>query len=75
MEELVKLVTQKAGISSEQATRAINAVVAFVKEKLPGPIGAEVEKLIAGGAGGGMGELGSLLGKAEGMFGGLGHKS
>ena len=75
MEELVKLVTQKAGISSEQATQAINAVVAFVKEKLPGPIGAEVEKLIAGGAGGGMGELGSLLGKAEGMLGGLGHKS
>ena len=35
MDELIKLVTQKAGITDEQARIAIDTGVGFLKQKLP----------------------------------------
>lgn len=49
MDELVKLVSQKAGITEEQAQMAINLVVGFLKEKLPAPLAAQVDNLISNG--------------------------
>ncbi len=66
MEELVKMVSQKAGISADQATKAIGAVMDFLKTKLPAPIAAQVQGLLEGGtnkASDVMKGLGGLLGK------------
>lgn len=43
MEELVKLVSQKAGIPEETAKTAVETVMGFIKERLPGPIAQQVE--------------------------------
>jgi nucleoid DNA-binding protein len=59
MDELVKLVSQKTGISEAQARQAVETVIDYLKEKLPQPIAAQVEGLLEGGKGG----LGGLLGK------------
>ncbi|MEI9945028.1 MAG: hypothetical protein WDN26_12525 [Chitinophagaceae bacterium] len=68
MEELIKMVTAKVGISESQAKSAIETVVSFLKDKLPGGIGGQVESFIKGGGSGGAGiddikdKLGGLLG-------------
>jgi hypothetical protein len=49
MDELIKLVTQKAGISEKQATQAIETVMGFLKDKLPAPIAGQVEGIWKGG--------------------------
>ena len=48
MEELVKMVTQKTGISESQAKSAIDTVVSFLKDKMPGGIGSQVESFVKG---------------------------
>jgi uncharacterized protein (DUF2267 family) len=67
MDELIKMVTEKAGISEDQARQAIEAVMGFLKDKLPGPIAGQVENVLGGGEMpdvGGLGKtLGGLLGK------------
>jgi hypothetical protein len=40
MQELINRVTEKAGISKEQATQAVEAIKDFVKEKFPMMAGA-----------------------------------
>ena len=40
MQELINRVTEKAGISTEQATKAVDAIKDFVKEKFPMMAGA-----------------------------------
>jgi hypothetical protein len=63
MDELVKMITQKTGISEEQAKQAIAQVVEFLKQKLPAPIAGQVEGVLKGG----MADLSQGLG---GLFGG-----
>ena len=50
MEELIKTVTAKAGISESQARTAVDTIVSFLKDKLPGDIGGQVESFLAGNA-------------------------
>ena len=52
MEELIKMVTQKVGISESQAKSAIDTVVGFLKDKMPGGIGSQVESFVKGGSAG-----------------------
>jgi hypothetical protein len=47
-DELVKLVAQKTGISQEQAKMAVTTVLGFLKDKLPAPIGGQLEALLSG---------------------------
>jgi hypothetical protein len=74
MDKLLELVQEKAGISAEQAQKAIEAVVGFMKDKLPGPLGDQLSKLVDGGDdeggddGGGM--LGGITDKLGGLLGG-----
>jgi len=68
MDELIKQVTAKAGISEDQARTAINTVTGFLKDKLPAPIGSQIDNLITG-AGGGVGDaVGDIASKVGGMF-------
>lgn len=48
MEELIKMVAQKAGISNDQAQAAVDTVLKFLKGKLPGPVGSQVEGILKG---------------------------
>jgi hypothetical protein len=49
MDELVKLVSQKAGISEAQSKTAVDVVVKFLKQKLPQPIAGQIDTVLAGG--------------------------
>ena len=60
MDELVKLVQQKTGISEEQARTAVTTVISFLKERLPAPIAGQVEGLLNNP--GAAGALGGLFG-------------
>lgn len=67
MDELVKLVTQKAGINTDQATKAIGAVIDFLKTKLPAPIANQIQGVLEGSASANPADLvkglGSMFGK------------
>jgi uncharacterized protein (DUF2267 family) len=47
MDELVKLVVQKTGISEAQATQAVTVVLNFLKERLPAPLAAQVDGVVS----------------------------
>ncbi|MEN6410366.1 MAG: hypothetical protein ABFD44_11715 [Anaerolineaceae bacterium] len=64
MDELVKLVAKKTGITEAQAKTAVELVVNFVKSKLPAPIAAQVDQLLEGG-----GSLGDVAEGLGGLFG------
>lgn len=51
MDDLIKTVTEKAGINAEQAKAAVASVMEFVKAKLP-MIGDQLKGLLEGGGGG-----------------------
>lgn len=73
MEQLVQLVSEKAGIPVESAQKAVDTVIGFIKDKLPEPIASQLDGYIGGDgqaegeAGGGM--LGDIAGKIGGMLG------
>ena len=68
MDELVKQVSQRTGISEDQARTAVTTVLGFLKDRLPAPIGGQIENLLGGesSAGGGIGDIASKVG---GMLG------
>jgi hypothetical protein len=67
MEELIKQVTAKAGISEDQARSAITTVLDFVKKRLPEPVAGQVDNLISGGASA-SGTVGDIANKVGGLF-------
>ena len=69
MDELIKRITEKTGISEDQARSAITTVSGFLKEKLPAPIAGQVDNVL-GGAGGVTDKLGDAAAKVGGIFGG-----
>ena len=52
MDELIKQVTKKAGISEDQAKKAVDAVLSFLNTKLPKPVAAQIEAALKGDVGG-----------------------
>jgi uncharacterized protein (DUF2267 family) len=69
MEELIKQVTAKAGISEDQARTAVSTVLDFVKQRLPAPIAGQIENAMSGEGGGIGGTLGDMASKAGGLLG------
>jgi hypothetical protein len=73
MEEIIKQVTERAGISEAQARTAVETVVGFLKNRLPEPLAGQLEGFVGGasGAAGGLADTaGNVLGGLGGMFGG-----
>ncbi len=73
MDQLVSMVTQKTGISADQAKTAVQTVIGFLKDKLPAPVASQIDGAMGGSSGGGMPNLGNLekdLGGLGGMMGG-----
>ena len=66
MDQLIQLVTEKAGISGDSAQIAIKTVMSFLEDKLPEPIAAQIKAALAGG------DLGDIGDKVSGALGGLG---
>jgi hypothetical protein len=71
MEQLIKVVSEKSGISEAQAKTAVDAVVTFLKDKMPAGIGSQVESFVKGtGTTGGSGSLGNTASGIAGKLGG-----
>jgi hypothetical protein len=51
MDELLKMVSEKANISADQAKKAVDTVLNFLSEKLPPPVASQIRGLLSGGAG------------------------
>ncbi|SHF78427.1 hypothetical protein SAMN05444483_102370 [Salegentibacter echinorum] len=68
MDKIVKLVSEKAGISEEQAQTAVTTVASFLKDRMPEPLAGQVDKYLRGEEGD-KGGLGDTLGNVGGMFG------
>jgi len=65
MNELINLVVQKTGISQDEAQKAVQVVIDAIKSKLPGPIAAQVDAYLSGGA---SGEVNALEAEAGDML-------
>ena len=65
MDELIKLVAGKAGITEAQAKQAVETVLGFLKDKLPEPIAGQIDAVLEGDLSG----LGDLMGGLGGLFG------
>ena len=67
MDELVKLVSEKTGLSEDISQKAVDVVLNYIKDKLPAPIAGQIDGLLAGGgdAGGIAGAVGGLFGKKD----------
>ena len=64
MDELVKMVTQKTGISEDQAKQAVNVVLDYLKKNLPAPVAGQIDGILGGADIGGIANsLGGLFGK------------
>ena len=64
MDELIKLVAKKTGLTQAQARAATEAVVGFLKEKLPVPIAAQIDVVLENPSiGNALGNIGSVFGK------------
>jgi hypothetical protein len=68
MEELIKAICEKTGISEGQAMQAVELVRTHLADKLPAPVAGQVEKLLGGEGEGGDGD-GGLMGKVTGLLG------
>ena len=49
MNELINIIVQKTGICQENAQKAVQVTVDFLKSKLPGPIAVQLNSFIMGG--------------------------
>ena len=46
MDELVQMVSERTGLPEAQAKKAAEAVLEFLKEKLPAPLASQLDNLI-----------------------------
>jgi len=69
MDELIKLVSKKAGIQEAQAKTAVETVMGFLKEKLPAPIAGQLDAALSNEAV--LGQASQLLDKGVSGLGGL----
>jgi hypothetical protein len=66
MNEIVRMVVEKVGISEEQATKAVETVASYLKQHLPEPVALQIENVLGGGDGTEQTGIGATIG---GMFG------
>ena len=75
MDELLKQLQEKTGLGADQIKSVVSGVADFLGDKLPGPLGDQVAKLLGGDDDGaddaGDGGGGGLLDKAKDALGGL----
>ncbi len=67
MQELIQQLTEKAGLTPEQAQKALTTIADFVKDKFP-MLGGAVDQMFTGG-----GDNDKSGGSGLGGFGGFGN--
>jgi ribosomal protein L7/L12 len=70
LEELIKRVSERTGLSEDKAKTAIDTVVGFLKERLPAPITGQVDNVLTQAGGTIVDKAGDLIGGVGGLFGG-----
>ena len=65
---LIEQITQRGGIPAENAQAAVETVVGFLKQRLPGPIASQLDNAVSGedssgGVAGAAKSVGGMLGK------------
>jgi hypothetical protein len=65
MQELIKLVSKKTGLSEELSKVAVDVVLDYLKKKLPAPVAVQVEAVLNG-----EGNLGAAANVIGGLLGG-----
>lgn len=64
MEQIIELVSKRAGINEEQARTAVEVVVRQIKERLPGPLAGQVDAALGGdGSSDPVAGIGGMLGR------------
>jgi len=74
MNELVKMLQEKAGLSPEVAQKVVQTVLEYIEQKMPGPIGAGLKSLLGEGnpdAAAASTEGGSFMDTAKSMMEGV----
>lgn len=62
MDDLVKQVSEKTGLSEEMARQAAEVVIGVLKDKLPAPIAGQIDGVLGGEGGGDLGGIAKGLG-------------
>jgi hypothetical protein len=52
MDQLVNLVSQRTGIPPNQAQQAVQVVMGYLKDRLPGPMASQIDTIMAQGSSG-----------------------
>jgi len=64
MDELVKMISKKTGLTEEMSKTVVTMVLDFVKQKLPAPLAGQIDTVLGGSATGGVADaIGGLFGK------------
>jgi hypothetical protein len=50
MDEIVKMVSQKTGLTPEMSKTAVTTVLDFLKKKLPAPVAAQIDTVLGAGS-------------------------
>jgi hypothetical protein len=66
MDEIIQRLIEKTGLPADKARAAVDTVLGFLKERLPGPMASQIDNLLAGGS-----TLGDKLGSAAKGLGGM----
>jgi uncharacterized protein (DUF2267 family) len=72
MEELIRQVTERTGITEAQARTAVDTVMGYMRDKLPASMSGTIDGVLGGGANvaGGVADTAqNVLGGLGGMFG------
>jgi hypothetical protein len=67
MEQLVAQVSEKIGVPADKAKQAVETVLNFLKQKLPGPLAGQIDKVVGGGGEGAAESVAKGLGDALGQ--------
>ena len=74
MEELVKLVAAKTGLSEDVARTAVNTVIGFLKGKLPPAVAGQIDGILGGQQAAGHDAGGVLKGVGDALKNPFGKK-
>jgi hypothetical protein len=67
MQQLIQQVAQRTGIPEDKARAAVDTVVGYLKERLPGPMRSQLDNAVSGQS---AEQGGGIMGAAKGMLGG-----
>ncbi|HLS87980.1 MAG TPA: hypothetical protein VK043_16870, partial [Burkholderiales bacterium] len=65
--------TQRVGIPADKAQSAVETVVGYLKERLPGPVASQLDNAVSGQSGTGEGGISGAVKDVGSMLGGDTH--